>query len=249
MGKIICIDAGHGGKDPGAVGNGVVEKDVALKTAKAVGELLKKQGFEVVYTRTYDVFVNLNERCRIANAKNADLFISVHVNSATNTDAKGTETLCYSKNEFAYIAQKGLISALKTNDRGLKERKDLAVLNGTKMTAVLLELGFLSNKDEANLIKSSLFIDNVTTAVVKSVCLYFGVTFKGYANDDYNTEKGKSIMEKDIEVVVEGEKRITKGYFINGKNLFTAEFIRSLGFYVSYDADSKVVSFKRLKVE
>ena len=249
MGKIICIDAGHGGSDSGAVGNGVIEKNVALNAVLSIGELLKKQGFDVIYTRNSDVYVNLNERCRIANFKNVDLFISVHINSATNTNAKGTETLCYSKNKFAEIVQKNLISVLKTNDRGLKERKDLAVLNGTKMTAVLLELGFLSNKDEANLIKSSLFIDNVTTAVVKSVCLYFGVTFKGYANDDYNTEKGKSIMEKDIEVVVEGEKRITKGYFINGKNLFTAEFIRSLGFYVSYDADSKVVSFKRLKVE
>ena len=169
MSKIICIDAGHGGKDPGAVGNGVIEKDVALKTALAVGELLKKQGFGVVYTRTSDVFVNLNERCRIANAKDADLFISVHVNSATNTSAKGTETLCYSKNGFADVVQKSLVSALKTNDRGVKERKDLAVLNGTKMTAVLLELGFLSNADEAKMFKQESFYSTVANAVVKAI--------------------------------------------------------------------------------
>ena len=235
MGKIICIDAGHGGKDPGAVGNGVVEKDVALKTAKAVGELLKKQGFEVVYTRTSDVFVNLNERCRIANAKNADLFISVHVNSATNTDAKGTETLCYSKNEFAYIVQKGLISALKTNDRGLKERKDLAVLNGTKMTAVLLELGFLSNADEAKMFKKESFYSNVANAVVKSVCSYFGVGVK--------VEEKKEDMEMVESVVmgVGGVDKEVKRILKDGENYVRLRDLEGV-LSVSYDRESKKVS-------
>lgn len=235
MGKIICIDAGHGGKDPGAVGNGVVEKDVALKTAKAVGELLKKQGFEVVYTRTYDVFVNLNERCRIANAKNADLFISVHVNSATNTDAKGTETLCYSKNEFAYIAQKGLISALKTNDRGVKERKDLAVLNGTKMTAVLLELGFLSNADEAKMFKKESFYSTVANAVVKSVCSYFDVGVK--------VEEKKEDMEMVENVVmgVGGVDKEVKRILKDGENYVRLRDLEGV-LSVSYDRESKKVS-------
>ena len=235
MGKIICIDAGHGGKDPGAVGNGVVEKDVALKTAKAVGEILKKQGFEVVYTRTYDVFVNLNERCRIANAKNADLFISVHVNSATNTDAKGTETLCYSKNEFAYIVQKGLISALKTNDRGLKERKDLAVLNGTKMTAVLLELGFLSNADEAKMFKKESFYSNAANAVVKSVCSYFGVGVK--------VEEKKEDMEMVEGVVmgIGGVDKEVKRILKDGENYVRLRDLEGV-LSVSYDSESKKVS-------
>ena len=235
MSKIICIDAGHGGKDPGAVGNGVVEKDVALKTAKAVGELLKKQGFEVVYTRISDVFVNLNERCRIANAKNADLFISVHVNSAANTDAKGTETLCYSKNEFAYIVQKGLISALKTNDRGLKERKDLAVLNGTKMTAVLLELGFLSNADEAKMFKKESFYSNAANAVVKSVCSYFGVGVK--------VEEKKEDMEMVEGVVmgIGGVDKEVKRILKDGENYVRLRDLEGV-LSVSYDRESKKVS-------
>ena len=235
MGKIICIDAGHGGKDPGAVGNGVIEKDVALKTALAVGELLKKQGFEVVYTRTSDVFVNLNERCRIANAKNADLFISVHVNSATNTDAKGTETLCYSKNEFAYIVQKGLISTLRTNDRGLKERKDLAVLNGTKMTAVLLELGFLSNADEAKMFKKESFYSNVANAVVKSVCSYFDVGVK--------VEEKKEDMEMVESVVmgVGGVDKEVKRILKDGENYVRLRDLEGV-LKVNYDSTTKKVS-------
>ena len=235
MSKIICIDAGHGGKDPGAVGDGVIEKNVALKTALAVGELLKKQGFEVVYTRISDVFVNLNERCRIANAKNADLFISVHVNSATNTDAKGTETLCYSKNEFAYIVQKGLISALKINDRGLKERKDLAVLNGTKMTAVLLELGFLSNADEAKMFKKESFYSNVANAVVKSVCSYFDVGVK--------VEEKKEDMEMVEGVVmgIGGVDKEVKRILKDGENYVRLRDLEGV-LSVSYDRESKKVS-------
>ena len=72
MSKVICIDAGHGGKDSGAVGNSVIEKTIALKTALIIGEMLKEQGFDVVFTRTSDVYVQLNERCRIANSKNAE---------------------------------------------------------------------------------------------------------------------------------------------------------------------------------
>ena len=188
MSKIICIDAGHGGTDPGAVGNGVIEKDAALKTALIIGEMLKEQGFDVVFTRTSDVYVQLNERCRIANSKNADLFISVHINSAANENAKGTETLCYSRNKFAEIVQKILVDNLNTSDRGVKERKDLAVLNGTKMTAVLLELGFLSNKEEAKMLQNESFIHNAAKSVVVSVCNYFGLCFKNYKEDNEMVE-------------------------------------------------------------
>ena len=235
MGKIICIDAGHGGKDPGAVGNGVIEKNVALKTALAVGELLKKQGFEVVYTRTSDVFVNLNERCRIANAKDADLFISVHVNSATNTDAKGTETLCYSKNGFADVVQKSLVSALKTNDRGVKERKDLAVLNGTKMTAVLLELGFLSNADEAKMFKQESFYSTVANAVVKSVCSYFGVGVK------VEEKKEDTEMVESVVMGIGGVDKEVKRILKDGENYVRLRDLEGV-LSVSYDRESKKVS-------
>jgi len=132
MSKLICVDAGHGGSDPGTSGNGIVEKIVTLNTALKVGKLLREQGFDVVFTRVVDKYIAFGERCRIANQKMADLFISIHVNSAGNTSVLGTKTLCYSKNKFAEIVQKNLINNLGTKDRSIKERKDLYVLNGTK---------------------------------------------------------------------------------------------------------------------
>ena len=92
----VVIDAGHGGKDPGAVSaNGKVhEKDITLNVALMVGENIAKKYPEVkvLYTRKTDKFVGLNDRARIANKANADLFISIHVNAAENRSAKGAET-------------------------------------------------------------------------------------------------------------------------------------------------------------
>ena len=83
-GKIIVIDPGHGGKDPGALGNGLKEKVIVLNTAKKLGELLKKRGYKVHYTRSNDSFINLKSRTAFANKKNADMFISLHTNAAPN---------------------------------------------------------------------------------------------------------------------------------------------------------------------
>ena len=233
MSKLICIDAGHGGKDSGAVGNGVIEKDVALKTALIIGEMLKEQGFDVVFTRTSDVYVQLNERCKIANSKNADLFISVHINSAANENAKGTETLCYSKNKFAELVQKNLVSTLNTNDRGVKERKDLAVLNGTKMTAVLLELGFLSNREEAKMLQNESFIHNVAKSVVVSVCNYFGVCFKNY--------RGNDEMVENVVMSVGGVDKEVKRILKDGENFVRLRDLEGV-LKICYDVESKKVS-------
>lgn len=85
--KTICIDPGHGGKDPWATGGGVREKDIALDVAIKIGALLTD--YELIYTRLTDVYVDLSKRARIANAAEADLFVSVHCNSAANTSAHG----------------------------------------------------------------------------------------------------------------------------------------------------------------
>ncbi len=235
MGKIICIDAGHGGTDSGAVGNGIKEKDITLKTALKAGEVLKKQGFDIVFTRVSDNYINLGERCRIANSKNADLFISFHVNSAGNSQASGTETLCFEKNYFAELVQKSLIDNLGTKNRGIKERKDLAVLNGTRMNAVLIEMAFISNFDDAKLLKSDLFIDDCVVSVAMAVCGYFGIKYKS------DGEKGDSEMKKSINVILNGRKETVDGYFADGKNLFTTDFLRRLGFSVEYDENTKEV--------
>lgn len=90
----VVLDAGHGGKDPGAVGGGVLEKDVTLATSLLVGQILGERmpKIKVVYTRTTDRFVELTERTNIANKSNADLFVSIHTNASESKEAHGVET-------------------------------------------------------------------------------------------------------------------------------------------------------------
>ena len=89
----VVLDPGHGGKDTGAFRGNVVEKNIVLDVALKVGELLKKdKDIKVVYTRSTDVFIEVRERTRIANREKADVFISIHANSAQNRSAYGTET-------------------------------------------------------------------------------------------------------------------------------------------------------------
>jgi len=92
--ETIVIDAGHGGKDPGAIGpGGLQEKDITLYVGKKLGEILEQQqGVKIIYTRDKDVFVPLNERTEIANSRKADLFVSVHVNASEQRKARGIET-------------------------------------------------------------------------------------------------------------------------------------------------------------
>lgn len=89
----VVLDPGHGGKDPGAVSGSVQEKKIVLDVALKVGKLLEKEeGIKVIYTRSTDVFVEVRERTKIANREKADVFVSIHVNSAKRTAAQGTET-------------------------------------------------------------------------------------------------------------------------------------------------------------
>ncbi len=92
--KVIVLDAGHGGKDPGAMGKTAKEKDIALKITLKIGEYLTQniENIKVIYTRQNDVFLTLEERAKIANSNNADLFVSIHVNSSNNKTVYGTQT-------------------------------------------------------------------------------------------------------------------------------------------------------------
>ena len=145
--KIICIDPGHGGKDPGACAGGVQEKDVALKVAQMIGS--KLSGYKVIYTRSDDTYPTLSERAALANTAKADLFISVHCNSATSAQANGIEVFTHtSQSKGAVAAAKAvyrrLLPVSGMNGRGVKNA-NLQVLRDTAMPAVLVELGFLSN--------------------------------------------------------------------------------------------------------
>jgi N-acetylmuramoyl-L-alanine amidase len=143
----ICIDAGHGGHDSGAVGqNGLPEAPTVLSICHELAAICNNLGWSTLLTRETEVFVHLGERCEISNDWGADIFVSVHLNS-DGPDAHGCETLYKTEKgkRIAAPVQKALIEDTGEHDRGLKHRGDLAVLNGTYAPAILVEAGFVSH--------------------------------------------------------------------------------------------------------
>lgn len=145
--KIICLDAGHGGKDPGACAGGVPEKDIALSVAKLIGG--KLAGHTVVYTRSADSYVALPERTDYANRNKADILVSIHCNSATSEKANGVEVYTHTSQSDRSVAAasaiyKKLLAASGMAGRGIMAA-NFHVLRVSAMPAVLVELGFVSN--------------------------------------------------------------------------------------------------------
>ncbi len=118
--QTIMIDPGHGGKDPGAVCSGILEKDINLRLAKILGEILKEKGYNVQYTRTTDKFIPLEERTAMANAESTDLFLSLHVNAQRNTKVHGLEVyylnLANSEEAVRVAARENSVSEKKISD-------------------------------------------------------------------------------------------------------------------------------------
>lgn len=149
MAYSIMMDAGHGGRDPGAVYNGRQEKDDALRLTLAVGENLQNNGIDVEYTRTTDVYETPYEKAMEANEAGVDLFISIHRNSfPSDNTAFGVESLVYDlsglKLEIAESVNQQL-EAVGFRNLGVKARPNLVVLKRTKMPAVLIEVGFINS--------------------------------------------------------------------------------------------------------
>jgi len=148
----VCIDPGHGGSDPGAVGCGLREANINLDVGQRFYNVLKNAGYKVYITRTSDVFVSLASRAQYANSLGVDRFISVHCN-AFNGSAHGTETFCYpnSGNTTYRLRDKTnpeVVAALGTYNRGCKTA-DFYVLRETAMPAILCELAFIDNAGDA----------------------------------------------------------------------------------------------------
>ena len=179
------LDAGHNasGGDTGAQGNGLKEQDVTYQIAQKVGDRLKKQGILVKYSRdtvTSNVGKTLSEsingRVKMANDWKADLFISIHCNAFSDTTVSGTETLVYSlKSGAALLAQmvNSNLTRLGFKNRGVKARPDLGVLKNTDMTAILVEVGFITNLSDAQILRDRQ--DEIAQAIVEAVFEYTGL--------------------------------------------------------------------------
>lgn len=172
-------DAGHGDTDPGAIGpTGKKEKDFNLTMALKLEELFKNHPhIDFSLTRRTDVFLELKQRVKIANSQPADLFISIHANAASSS-ANGTETF-YNRTTSAPLAgvlQRHMLAATGFKDRGARYG-NFAVIRDTKMDAVLLEVGFISNPEEEKKLFDNDFQNRVALAIAQGICEYLGVPF------------------------------------------------------------------------
>ncbi len=186
----ICIDPGHGGYDPGAVGpTGLKEKNVTLPVAMLLADILRAAGQEVILTRDsdntpWDSDNDLWKRCQIANDYGADVFVSIHINSAANPAATGTETYCVAfggeGEKIARSVQKELVAALGLPDRGIKAA-NFYVLKRTDMPAILTELAFISNPDEEYMMRTDDFLSRAAEAIAQGIGNLYGFAVKGKA--------------------------------------------------------------------
>ncbi len=225
--KTIVIDAGHGGKDPGARGpTGLREKDVVLKIAKKLARRLKRDlHCRVILTRKSDRYLPLTQRTAIANARKADLFVSIHANAAPTRRLRGVETyflnfaldadamrvaarenatsekrisqlksilndiMKNSKvNESSRLARKvqySLVDTLKSHYRNIRnlgvKQAPFFVLIGARMPSILVEVSFISNREEERRLKSPAYQDTIAAGIAKGIERYINETSMAYA--------------------------------------------------------------------
>ncbi len=259
----VVLDAGHGGHDAGAVGSFSKEKNINLRYTLLVGDMIKKNipDAKVIYTRDKDVFVDLNERARIANRKKADLFVSIHTNSSKNSSANGMETFTlgvsrskenmevamlensvimleddyetkyegfdpnsvdsyimfeFMKDQYtdrsitcADFIQKKMIQTSKRNDRGVRQAGFL-VLRATTMPSVLVELGFISNKDEEKYLNNNDNQVKLATAIFNGIKEYKHELDKKSGNSNSEELEVRSEELKKEEVKEDAKVEIKK---------------------------------------
>lgn len=180
MSRIIVLDPGHGGKDPGACGNGLQEAVITLSVCKLMRTELERHGFTVIMTREDDRYLTLSERANIANKAGAHLFISDHCNSAASTTATGVETFVHPNevsgvNLSVNIANR-LSSVLGLRNRGAKEA-NFAVLRQTKMSAILIENAFISTASDAAILRDRQ--KDIANAITTEILAFYGISCDG----------------------------------------------------------------------
>lgn len=192
----VMIDMGHGGKDPGAVGAISKEKMITLKVGRRVRQILQANGFKVHMTRNSDIQLPLTEIGKMQRKNKSDLFVSIHVNSASNRSVTGIETYCltpagaissnggkasstsYSGNRqdaenilLAWNIQKSLLKRTGAADRGVK-RARFAVLKDIDSPGALVEIGFISNREEERKLNDQKYIDKIANGIVDGIINY-----------------------------------------------------------------------------
>ena len=195
--KLIAVDAGHGmdtaGKRTPTFPDGTIMKENEFNraTAKFLVEALERNGFKTLLTAPEITDTPLQRIVKRANKAKADAFICIHANAYDNkwNDANGIESWIYNKSgnktmKLAEDIQKELIAITKRKDRGIKKSSDLYVLRYTNMIAVLVECGFLTNLEEATLLRSENYRKKCAEAICKGICKYYNVSYQSESVQD-----------------------------------------------------------------
>lgn len=230
----VFIDPGHGGKDPGAVGNGLREKDVTLEIAKLIQSKLSNYA-TVRLSRTSDRYISVSERARSANNWGADLFVSVHINAGGGT---GYEDYIYNGLSNASRTAKirdvihseivNQMSAVR--DRG-KKKANFAVLRETRMPAVLTENLFIDTKADAELLKDSSFLNRIATGHVNGIVKALNLDRSTKSSENPSTEDTSSTATESASSTIEMIQRTLNrryGFNIAEDNKFGPETKRAL---------------------
>ena len=193
--KTIVLDAGHGGIDPGAMNKDktVLEKNINLQITMKIKELIEASGGNVVLTRDSDISLyeegankttrqkyneNLKNRKKIVENSQADMFVSIHLNSFEDSKYYGAQTFYPAGKEDSKFLAEMIQAELKrvvdnTNNREIKSREDLYLLKDNKMPSVFIECGFLSNQKEAELLAEEEYQDKIAWAIYVGIQKYF----------------------------------------------------------------------------
>ena len=180
--RILVVDIGHGGSDPGAYISGCYEKTINLEIGKKLKELFDAQDeIKVYYTRTSDESVSLAERVGLANKVGADLFLSIHNNMVFDSDSvNGTQAMYngdddsgFSSKNFANICMRYLLEELGSTDKGLVEGSDIYIIRNAKMPVALVEIGFMTNSEELEKLNDEEYQQRAAQALYDAVCESF----------------------------------------------------------------------------
>ncbi|MEG6523382.1 N-acetylmuramoyl-L-alanine amidase CwlD [Desulfotomaculum sp. 1211_IL3151] len=213
--KIIVVDPGHGGRDPGKIGvSGVAEKEINLEVSKRLATVLGQMGATVIMTREEDIDLSdnsttgwkskkqqdLTRRTELANGKNADLFISVHCNAYTSPREHGAQVFSQPGSEdskrLAECIQSEMTGILKNTTRKAKQ-VDYFALRKTKMPATIVEIGFITNHKEEEMLRDSLYQSKVAWSIAAGIIKYYSDTPKDQEElDEVSKEMIKTFQQQ-----------------------------------------------------
>lgn len=225
------IHEGHGGTDTGAIGpTGLKEKDVTLKVAKKLEAILKQHNQEVILARGKNISLKSYDAANTANRLKVDYVVSIHCNSASNPSATGTETFAYSTtskgNTLAQKVQKSLVNEIKLSNRGVKYNNSFAILAKPTASAILVEIAFINNPREEQLLKDDRFLDKVATGIAKGLLKHIGVEY----------------MDNTVKVNYKGKLLNVEGIMQGNKNYVAIrDLLEQMGHKVDWDNKTNTV--------